>query len=112
MAKYWRYSYYRGRPIILKIDGNSGQTTYALAHLKNKHNINCKADDSIIPFIIVFFSVVASAGALITVIITTKAVREAYGFITQFNATKFRQTLIIFIIMCNIAFSVIESRYF
>ena len=49
MARYWRYTYYIGRATVLKVDGNSGQITYALTNLKNKHNIDCKADDSAIP---------------------------------------------------------------
>jgi len=44
--------------------------------------------------------------------VATKAVREAYGLVTQFDAAKFRQALVMFIVMCNIAFSVVESQYF
>jgi hypothetical protein len=32
--------------------------------------------------------------------------------VTTFDAEKFRQALIMFIVMCNIAFSVVESLYF
>ena len=41
-----------------------------------------------------------------------KAIRETYELVTQFDAAKFRQALIMFIVMCNIAFSVVESVYF
>jgi hypothetical protein len=108
MARYWRCSYCTGRATVLKVDGNGGQTTYALTHLKNKHNIDCKADDSVIPSAMA----TVSAGASIAATIATKAVREAYGLVTQFDAAKFRQALIMFIVMCNIAFSVVESQYF
>jgi hypothetical protein len=108
MARYWRCSYCTGRATVLKVDGNGGQTTYALTHLKNKHNIDCKADDSVIPSAMA----TVSAGASIAATVATKAVREAYGLVTQFDAAKFRQALIMFIVMCNIAFSVVESQYF
>ena len=49
----------------MRVDGNGGQTTYALSHLKNKHNIDCRADDSAIPSTIASFSITASAGASI-----------------------------------------------
>jgi hypothetical protein len=32
--------------------------------------------------------------------------------VTTYDAAKFRQALIMFIVMCNIAFSVVESPYF
>jgi hypothetical protein len=81
MAKYWRCTYCTGRPTVLKVDGNGGQTIYALSHLKNKHNIDCKADDSAIPSTIASFSATASAGALIAVTVAIKAVRKAYDFV-------------------------------
>jgi hypothetical protein len=41
-----------------------------------------------------------------------KAIRETYELVTQFDAAKFRQALIMFIVMCNIAFSVVKSVHF
>jgi hypothetical protein len=97
---------------LLKVDGNGGQTTHALLHLKNKHNIDCKADDEAVPFNIAGFSATASAGALAIATVISKAVREAYRLMTIYDAAKFRQALIMFIIIYNITFSVIESLYF
>jgi hypothetical protein len=94
------------------VDGNGGQTTYALKHLKNKHNIDCKADDQAIPSGRAAFAATASAGSSAIATVATKAVREAYGLVTTYDAAKFRQVLIMFIITCNIAFSVVESPYF
>jgi hypothetical protein len=85
-----------------------------LKHLKNKHNIDCKADDCAIPARTAFQATTrASALAIGTVAtVASKAVRGAYGLVTTFDADKFRQALIQFIVMCNIAFSVVESPYF
>jgi hypothetical protein len=81
-------------------------------HLKNKYNIDYKADDEAVPFNIIGFSATASVGALAIIIIASKTVREAYRFIIIYDAAKLRQALIIFIIIYNIAFSVVESSYF
>ena len=49
MGKYWRCAYCTGKATILKVDGgNGGQTSYASAHLKNKHRIDCAHDDDAI----------------------------------------------------------------
>jgi hypothetical protein len=112
IKRYWRCTYCIDSTTILKIDRNKGQTTYALQHFKNKHNIDCKADNEVIPSSIAAFLVTASADALAVVIIATKAVREAYKLIIIYDAAKFRQALIIFIIICNIAFSIVEFLYF
>jgi hypothetical protein len=112
MIRYWRCAHYTGSAIILKVDGNKGQTIYALLHLKNKHNIDCNVDDEVVPSSITAFSATVSAGALTIVTVASKAVREAYRLIIIYDAAKFRQTLIIFIIIYNIAFSVVKSLYF
>jgi hypothetical protein len=112
MTRYWRCHHCIGSATVLKIDGNGGQTTYALLHLKNKHNIDCRADDEAVPSNIAGFSATASAGASAVATVASKAVREAYGLVTTYDAAKFRQALIMFIVMCNIAFSVVESPYF
>jgi hypothetical protein len=89
MARYWRCTHCTDRPTVLKVDGNGGQIIYALSHLKNKHNINYKADDSAVPSTIASFLVTASVSASIAATVATKAVREAYGLVTQFDAVKF-----------------------
>jgi hypothetical protein len=90
MARYWRYIYCTGSATLLKVNRNSGQTTYALRHLKNKHNVDCQADDQAISSRIVTFAVTASAGSSAIVTIAIKAVREAYKLITIYDAVKFR----------------------
>jgi hypothetical protein len=113
MERYWRCAYCRGSATILKVaGGNGGQTAYALAHLKNKHQIDCNADNKALPSSIANFQATASAGASAVATVASKAVCKAYRLVTTFDAAKFRQALIIFIIMCNIAFSVVESSYF
>jgi hypothetical protein len=107
MTRYWRCAYCIGSAIVLKVDGNGGQITHALLHLKNKHNIDCKADDDAVPFNIAAFSATASADASAVVTVASKAVREAYRLMTIYDAAKFRQALIMFIIIYNIAFSVV-----
>jgi hypothetical protein len=92
--------------------GNGGQIAYALTHLKNKHRIDYNTDDKALPSSIATFQATALAGASTITTIASKAVREAYRLMTTFDAAKFRQALIMFIIMCNIAFSVVESPYF
>jgi hypothetical protein len=90
ITRYWRCAYCTGSAIVLKVNGNKGQITHALLHLKNKHNIDCKVDDEVIPFNITAFSVTASAGASAIVTIASKAVREAYRLMTIYDAAKFR----------------------
>jgi hypothetical protein len=90
IVRYWRCAYCTGSAIILKVDGNGGQITYALLYLKNKHNIDYKADDDAVSFNIVTFSATASAGVLAIIIIASKAVREAYRLIIIYDAEKFR----------------------
>jgi hypothetical protein len=83
MERYWRCVYCRGSATILKVvGGNGGQTAYALAHLKNKYQVGCNADDKALPSSIVNFQAIVSAGASAVAIITSKAVREAYGLVT------------------------------
>jgi hypothetical protein len=82
MARYWRCAYCIGSVTVLKVDGNGGQTTHALLHLKNKYNIDCKADDDAVSSNIAAFSATAFAGALAVITIASKAVREAYRLVT------------------------------
>ena len=112
MARYWRCAYCTGSATVLKVDGNGGQTTYALSHLKNKHQIGCDADDDAVPSHIASVQATLSGGASTAANVASKAIREAYGLVTTFDATLFRQALVQFIIMCNIAFSVVEWPYF
>jgi hypothetical protein len=92
--------------------GNGGQIAYALAYLKNKHRVDYNADDKALPSSIANFQATASAGASAVTTVASKAVRKAYKLVTTFDTAKFRQALIMFIIMCNIAFNVVESLYF
>jgi hypothetical protein len=81
-------------------------------HLKNKYNTDCKADDEAVSFNITGFLATASAGVLAIIIIASKAFRKAYRLIIIYDVAKFRQAFIIFIIICNIAFNIIEPLYF
>jgi hypothetical protein len=78
MARYWRCAYCIGSATVLKVDGNGGQTTYALSHLKNKHRFDCRADDYAVPSDIAPFQatpkmVVEDGGC------RGEAARECYG---------------------------------
>lgn len=115
MDRYWRCAYCVGAATLIKIEGNGGQTTYALRHLKNKHQIDCNADDCAVPSNTATFQATTSAGASAVGTLGTvasKGIREAYGLVTAFDAAKFREALIQFIVMCSIAFNVVESPYF
>jgi hypothetical protein len=113
IERYWRCAYCKGSATILKVaGGNGGQTAYALAYLKNKHRIDYNVDDKALLSSIANFQVTASAGASAVITVASKAIREAYRLMTTFDAAKFRQALIMFIIICNIAFSMVESLYF
>jgi len=83
-----------------------------LAHLKNKHQIDYNADNLALPTDKAAYQATITAGVIVVTTITTKAVREAYGLVTTVNAARFRHSLIQFIVMCSIAFSVVESPYF
>ena len=64
IEKYWRYAYYIGKATVVKIDGeNREQTSYILAHLKNKHKIDYALDNTAILSSITALGVTASAGA-------------------------------------------------
>jgi hypothetical protein len=112
MARYWRCAYCKGSATVLKVDGNGGQTTHALAHLKNKHQIDCNADNSAIPTEIASLQATAAADATAITTVASKAVREAYGLVTTFDAALFRHSLIQFIVIYSVAFSIVESLYF
>ena len=112
MARYWRCAYCKGSATVLKVDGNEGQTTHAWAHLKNRHQIDCNPDNSAIPTGIASLQATVAAGAAAITTVASKTAREAYGLVTMFDAASFRRSLIQFIVMCSIAFSVVESPYF
>jgi hypothetical protein len=76
MTRYWRCTYCTGSATLLKVDWNGGQTIHALKHLKNKHNVDCKADDQAIPSGIAAFAATASAGSSAIATVATQAVRE------------------------------------
>lgn len=86
--------------------GNRRQTTHTLIDSKNKHRIDCTVDEDAIPSSIVALGATASVGVQIISTVTTKAVREACWLVAKFDAAKFRYALVIFIAMCNIAFSI------
>jgi hypothetical protein len=94
MARYWRYTYYKGSATVLKVDGNEGQTTHALTYLKNKYQIDCNADNSAISTEITSLQVTAAVGVTAITTVVNKVVREAYKLITTFNAVLFRHSLI------------------
>jgi len=58
--------------------------------LKNKYYIDYNADNKALLSNIANFQAIVLARASAVATVASKAVREVYGFITTFNAAKFR----------------------
>jgi hypothetical protein len=95
---------------VLKVaETGGGQTSYVTRHLKNKHYINIKEDEAVIsPSPLLFLDVIDFADTTVASI----AIKGYKALISTVNTQRFRNALIIFFIIYNIAFSIIEFFYY
>jgi hypothetical protein len=95
---------------VLKVaETGGGQTSYATRHLKNKHYINIKENEAVVsPSPLLFLDVID----LINTTVTSIAIKGYKALISTINIQRFRNALVIFFIIYNIAFSIIEFSYY
>jgi hypothetical protein len=95
---------------VLKVaEIGEGQTSYATRHLKNKYHINIKEDKAVISPSPLLFSGVID---LIDTTVISIVIKGYKALFLTVNIQRFRNALIIFFIIYNIAFSIIESFYY
>jgi hypothetical protein len=110
MGRYWRCGHCR-TAIMSKIDegGKWGQISYAIRYLKNKYGIDLKGKAVIF---ISSLSIFAPIADFIKTIIASIATKGYKALISTLNVNRFRKALIIFFIIYNIAFNVVELSYY
>ena len=66
--RYWRCGYCKGRKLFKVAEHVGGATSYAIRHLRNKHNVDVKGDEVAIPLQppSLFSSVAIAATAAVT----------------------------------------------
>jgi hypothetical protein len=72
ISRYWRYGYYKGATVLKVAETGGGQTIYATRHLKNKHHINIKEDEAVIPLSPLLFSDIIDLADTTVMSIVTK----------------------------------------
>jgi hypothetical protein len=111
MDRYWRCAHCKGAT-VLKIKGGAGGTTsYALRHLKNKHNVNIEEDEAALPGSSASSSIFGGSVEFAASTIANVATKGYKALVSTLDATRFRKALVMFFVMCNIAFNVVESPY-
>jgi hypothetical protein len=110
--RYWRCNHYKGAT-VLKIKGGSGGTTsYALRYLKNKHNVIIKKDKAVLPNSTArssLFTLIIDLASSIVAGIVTKGYK---ALISILDTDRFRKALVMFFVIYNITFHVVESPYY
>ncbi len=111
MDRYWRCGLCKGATILKVREGGGGQTSYALRHLKEKHHIEIDED---LPESNESSSIfnTAAATSFAGGTIASVATKGYKALVSTVDATRFRKALVMFIVMCSIAFYVVESEYF
>jgi hypothetical protein len=109
MERYWRCALCKGATILKIREGGGGQTSYALRHLKKKHNIEIEED---LPESSASSSIFNTAASFAGSTIASVATKGYKALVSTIDATRFRKALVMFIVMCNVAFLVVESEYF
>jgi hypothetical protein len=107
--RYWRCTLCKGVTVLKIREGGGGQTSYALRYFKNKHNIELEENISKLSVSSLIFS---TAVNLVGFTIASVATRGYKSLVSTVDVTRFRKALVIFIVMCNIAFLVVKSVYF
>jgi hypothetical protein len=92
---------------VAEIEG--GQTSYATRHLRNKHYINIKDDEPVVPPSLSLFSDVVGLASTTVASIATKGYK---ALVLTIDIQRFRNALVMFFVMCNIVFTIIESPYY
>ena len=110
--RYWRCGHCKGRKLFKVAEHVSGATSYAVRHLRNKHNIDVGADEAIpLQPPSLFNSVATTATAAVTSSVAQavrSAARTAKSLISTLDMRKFRYLLIRWIVLMNICLIVVE----
>lgn len=101
MDRYWRCARCKSATVLKIREGGGGQTSYALRHLKNKHNIELEED---IAESSASSSIFSTATNLAGSTIASVATRGYKSLVSTVDVTRFRKALVMFIVICNIAF--------
>ena len=115
--RYWRCGHCTKKKLFKISEHVGGATSYAVRHLRNKHNIDVGADEVAIPSKPP--SLFSSATTAATTAVATgvaqavhSTAKTAKSLITTLNMTKFRYLLIRWIVMMNICLWVVEHESF
>jgi hypothetical protein len=109
MSRYWRCGHCKGATVLKVAETGGGQTSYATRHLKNKHHINIKEDEAVIsPSPSLFLGIVDLTGTTVASIAT----KGYKALVSTVDIQRFYNALVMFFIICNIVFSIIESSYY
>jgi hypothetical protein len=115
--RYWRRGHCTKKKLFKISEHAGGATSYAIRHLRNKHNIDVGADEVAIPSKSV--SLINSATTAATAAVATgvtqavrSTARTAKSLITTLNINRFRYLLIRWIVMVNICVWVVERESF
>jgi hypothetical protein len=109
ISRYWRCGHCKGAIVLKVAETGEGQTSYVTRHLKNKHYINIKKNEAVISLSpLLFLNIIDLTGTTVTSIIT----KGYKALISTINIQRFRNALVIFFIIYNIVFNIIESSYY
>src|SRR5450432_2541560 len=109
MSRYWRCGHCKGATVLKVAETGGGQTSYVTRHLRNKHNINIKEDEAVVPLSpLLFLDMVDLAVTTVTSI----AAKGYKALVSTINVQRFRNALIMFFVIYNIVFSIIEFPYY
>jgi hypothetical protein len=113
----WHHSGCTKKKLFKISEHAGGATSYAIRHLRNKHNIDVGADEVAIPSKSV--SLINSATTAATAAVATgvtqavrSTARTAKSLITTLNINRFRYLLNRWIVMMNICVWVVEHKSF
>src|SRR2546430_1236456 len=103
MSRYWRCAHYKVATVLkVKEGGGGGATSHAIRYLKNKHNINIRDDESAVP--ILRPSIFVAAADLAGLTLASVATKGYKALVSIIDVERFRRALIMFFVICNIAF--------
>ena len=111
--RYWRCGYCKGRKLFKVAEHVGGATSYAIRHLRNKHNVDVKGDEVAIPLQppSLFSSVTTAATAAVASGVgqaVRSTAKTAKSLITTLDMERFRYLLIRWIVLMNICLIVVE----
>jgi hypothetical protein len=72
ISRYWRCRHCKGATVLKVAETGGGQTSYATRHLRNKHHINIKEDEAVVPPSPSLFSGVVNLAGTTVASIATK----------------------------------------